>query len=124
MLQPGLWTRNSNFGLRIQLQASKSFGFGSNLWKLLAPAPNRFGPLEAKNLCIICTIGLLHKLFMSVELELMFKAPAPPFKTIWPIQNCLGSCSRSVPRPWFQFAFFRGACSTMQVQHKRHTKSE
>jgi len=39
--EPGLWSRNSNFRLRLQFQASKSFGSssGSNLKKCLVPSP-------------------------------------------------------------------------------------
>jgi len=55
-------SRNSNFGLRLQLQVSKIFGTGSNLKKFLAPAQERFSPLKTKNHCIICTVGLLQKL--------------------------------------------------------------
>ena len=49
-LQPGMWSRNSNF--RLQLQASK----------ILAPAPERFGPLKTKNHCIICATRFPHKM--------------------------------------------------------------
>jgi len=37
-------------------------GSSSRHLKFLAPIPKRFGPLETKNHCIICTIGLFHKL--------------------------------------------------------------
>ena len=43
----------------------KIFGSGSNILKLLAPAPDQFGP--KKNIikhCIICTTRLPHKLFL------------------------------------------------------------
>jgi len=55
-----------------------SSGSSSRHLKFLAPAPERFGSLKTKNHCIICTIGLLHKL--SVERDLTFQAPAPSFK--------------------------------------------
>jgi len=45
-LKPGLWRRNSNFRIWIRLQAFKFLisGFGSSIWKFLAPDPERFGP--------------------------------------------------------------------------------
>jgi len=69
----GLWRRNSNFGLRLQL--SEVFGSSSNFCKFLALAPERFGPVKTKNHCIICTNRLPNKL-MSVGLEPKFQAPA------------------------------------------------
>jgi len=75
-LCPGLWSRNSNFRLKLQPL------------KVLAPTPKRFGRLKTKNLCIVCTTHLPNKL--SVEWEPKFQAPAPV------IQNFLGSSSTAL----------------------------
>jgi len=37
-------------------------GSSSRYPKFFAPAPERFGPINTKNQCVICTNGLLHKL--------------------------------------------------------------
>ena len=54
-MEPGLWSRNSNFGLL--LQASKIF----------APAPERLGPLKTKNHYIIFACWLLYKIRLLNE---------------------------------------------------------
>ena len=77
----GLWSRNSVFGLRVQL-SSRHLIF-------LDPAPTSkdFGSVyktiwSIKNHCIICTIGLLHKLCLlnrNSKLRLRLQSP----KSAW-----------------------------------------
>jgi len=61
LLKPGLWSRNSNFGLRLQLLASKFFGSGSRtIW-------------SNENYCFICTTHWPNKLSVGREPE--FQTP-------------------------------------------------
>jgi len=50
-----LWSRNSNFWFHLQLRASEFFGSnsGSNIWKFLAPTPERFASLKSKIIVIV-----------------------------------------------------------------------
>jgi len=61
-INPGVLSRNSNFRFRLQLQASKVFGSGCNIYKFLAPAPERFGPLKTKKPFYIGPSHLPNKL--------------------------------------------------------------
>jgi len=84
-----LWSSNSNF--RLQLQASLFYSSSSNIYKFLAPAPKRFGPLKTKTHCIICATHLPHKLFLWKQ---------NPNFGLWlqkcQISNCMGG---SLPSP-------------------------
>jgi len=63
------------------IRASKFFGSCSEIYKFLAPAPERFGPLKTKNHCNNGTTRSPQKL--SVKPEPEFQAPAPPSKNFW-----------------------------------------
>jgi len=60
----GYWDQGCGAGAPISGSSSRHLNFfGSNIWKILAPAlgPEWFGPLKNENHCIICTTRLPHE---------------------------------------------------------------
>jgi len=74
---PGLWSLDSNFGLRLQLQAS-------NFW-LQIRLQNALIHWKPSSIVLFVAYNLLSPQTRGVELEPDFQEPAPPppFKSIW-----------------------------------------
>jgi len=97
MIMLQLYCKNQSCRARTQISGS-----GSNLWKFLALAPERFGPLKKKK--TYCLYDLLAQPTMFVKPGTKFQALAPPSKIFWSlalalaIQNCLWSSSTALVR--------------------------
>ena len=101
-------SRNSNFGIRLQLQVSNIFGTGSNL-KVFGSSSRTIGSIKNQKPLYV---QLACSKTMPVEQELKFQAPtpAPPFKICWfRLQpSKIAWAPAPAPQPWLKESIYCG----------------
>jgi len=101
---PRPWSRYSNF----RLQASKFFGSSSNIYKLLAPAPEQFAPKNQKK-TLYYSYNSFAQQTISVERNPNFRLRLQLFK----LASAAGSCSTALVRSRLTLIHISSSCWTI-----------